>query len=129
VITLADAEVRINTDLNLVVGASVSGNVTEGINNIDNLYLIIGSIFGSNDFNYFVVVNTDPSGNYTASGLPLGDYYVRATDAADDYIDAMWSSAGTVQCSRCIADVDSTLSLVAAEVRLGVDFCTNRTNH
>ena len=121
VFSLADAEVRIATDLDIVVGASVSGNVKEGVNNIDNLYLIVGTIFGSNDFTYSVGAYTDPSGNYTVSGLPAGDYYVMAGDSDDDFINAIWSSSGTEQCINCQPDNDNTITLADAENRLGVN--------
>lgn len=115
--SLADAEIRINTDLDMVVGATVSGNISEGLNNLDSQFVSIRTT----DYQYSLGDSTDASGNYSFTGLPAGDYYVLSADYSDDYIDAMWSSLGTVQCSQCIPDVNSTLSLVVGEVRVGVD--------
>ncbi len=119
IITLADAEARTGVDMSLVVGASVSGNVSEGLNNLDGVYVNISHI---DNQSFFSGGHTDVAGNYTLKGLPAGDYYVQVRNTLDVYIDAMWSSTGTVQCSRCEPDVDSTVTLAAAEVRGGVDF-------
>ncbi len=119
IITLANAEVRTGVDMSLEVGASRAGNVAEGVNNLDGVYV---SINHTDNQSFFSGAHTDASGNYIIKGIPAGDYYLQVSNLLDVYIDAMWSSTGTVQCSRCVPDTDSTLTLAAAEVRNGVDF-------
>jgi hypothetical protein len=118
-VTLSAAENRTGVDLDVVLGASVSGQVTESAAAVDSQYVNIQTVGNQN---YYGNGYSDGSGNYTISGLPAGDYYLTLQNPEDIYIDAMWSSTGTVQCYNCIVDANSTLSLSAAEVRTGIDF-------
>ncbi len=105
--------------MDLVVGASFNGQVLEGVNPVVGMYVNFRHI---NNQSYYANGQTDAAGNYSIKGVPAGDYYLRAQDASDIYIDAMYSTAGTVQCSNCVPDVNSTLSVVPGDVINGVDF-------
>ena len=119
IITLTDAETRIGVDMNLTVGATISGNVTASGSPVINISVLIREA-GSQDFHGFGT--TDTNGNYTAKGLPAGDYNAYIQDFGDDYVDAIWSTSGTEVCINCQPDADNTISLMTAENRLGVDF-------
>jgi hypothetical protein len=117
-VILADAEVRLGVNLDLVVGASVSGTVVSGATPVENAYV---EIRNTPNTTYYGGTNTDASGNYSLKGLPADDYYIQIRNTQDIYIDAMWSDIGTVQCYDCIPDVDSTLSLGLGDLKSGVD--------
>ncbi len=118
-IVVPDGATVSGIDLDLVVGATVNGQVTEGVNNVAGISVRLRSTDNQTHTQY---VLTDGSGDFSVKGVPAGDYYVTVADAIDDYIDAMYASTGTVQCSNCIPDVDSTLTLALAEIRNGVNF-------
>ncbi|MCX7552999.1 carboxypeptidase-like regulatory domain-containing protein [Marinicella sp. S1101] len=116
-INLAAATNFVNVDLTLTVGATLSGNVADGLNPVEGTYVLVRDT----DYNYSVGVPTDASGNYTANGLPAGEYYVLAQDATDIYIDAIWSNSGTEECFNCIPDVDNVNVLMPAQNLGGIN--------
>ncbi|TDR20660.1 MSCRAMM family protein [Marinicella litoralis] len=118
-IVLADGEARVGVDLDLTVGASISGTVLSGATPVEGNYVSLRNTPGQQ---YLGNAYTDASGNYSFKGIPDDDYYLLLQSPDDIYIDAMWSSTGTVQCYDCNPDVDSTISLAPAEIRSGVDF-------
>jgi hypothetical protein len=118
-IVLADTEVRAGIDLDLVVGGSISGQVTESATPLDAIQVYLRKVSDNSSAGYGL---TDVTGNYSIKGLPADDYYLIIQNAEDVYIDAMWSSLGTVQCYDCNPDANSTVTLAAAEVRAAVDF-------
>lgn len=107
-ITLADATGFVDVDIDVVIGASISGNVTSGGLPVDGIYVTITE----SNYDYSVGAQTNAMGNYVATGLPAGDYFVRAQDVQDIYIDAIWSNTGTEQCTNCEPDVDNYNALV-----------------
>lgn len=118
-VVLVDAEARVGVNLDLVVGASISGTVVSGSTPLESKYVAIRN---TPNTSYYGGWHTDASGNYSIKGLPADDYYLQVQDSHDIYIDAMWSSVGTVQCYDCIPDGDSTLSVALGDVSTGVDF-------
>ncbi|MGJ8662178.1 MAG: MSCRAMM family protein [Marinicella sp.] len=117
-IVLGDGVSTTGIDFDLEVGAVISGHVSDG----GDVVGIWVQLQGVSPSNFSLGANTDVSGAFTFRGLPAGDYYSIIQNGADVYIDAMWSSTGTVQCGSCSPDVDSTISLTAAEVRNGIDY-------
>jgi len=118
-VVLADAEARVGVNLDLVVGASISGTVVSGPTALENVYV---SIRNTTNTGYYGGWQTNASGDYAIKGLPAGDYYLQVQNTQDIYIDAMWSNIGTVQCYDCIPDGDSTLSMALGDASTGVDF-------
>ena len=119
VVLVDDTSVVNGIDLDLEVGASVSGLVVEGSTGLSGLWVQIRTV-GNNG--WYASATTDGTGNYTIPGLPAGDFYATISDGQDIYIDAMYSSTGTVQCSNCVPDADSTLTLALGDVINNIDF-------
>ena len=116
-INLADAVSFVDVDIDVEVGGTVSGNVTSGGSPIDGLYVTVIE----SDYNYSVGVPTNAGGDFMASGLPAGDYFVVVQNYDDLYIDAIWSTIGTEICINCQPDVDNLFNVALGATQPGID--------
>ncbi|MCB1583868.1 MAG: carboxypeptidase regulatory-like domain-containing protein [Xanthomonadales bacterium] len=118
-ILLADAETRTGIDLDLEIGAVISGQVMSGVSPIDGYYVSLREV-GSNQASGYAYTNV--TGDYSIKGIPAGDYYAIISDPADVYIDTMWALGGNIDCFNCEPDANSTITLAAMEIRNGINF-------
>jgi hypothetical protein len=118
-IVLAVGENRTGVDLDIELGASINGQITSGVNPIDGYYVSVREVGSNQSIGYGI---SDVNGDYSVKGLPAGNYYAIISDAADIYIDTMWAVGGNIDCQNCEPDANSTISLVALEIRNGVNF-------
>jgi len=119
-ISLADAENRTGIDMDLEVGASISGQVLFSGNPVPNMFVSINP--GDTQHGYHANVETDAVGNYSVNGLPTGDYYLTAINPQDNYIDAIWTSTGTQIFTGFQFDPAHAISLIAPDALVGFDF-------
>ena len=118
-ITIADAENRMGVDMDMVIGATLSGNVVSAASPIENLSITLKSV---DNQGFYGSVQTDNTGSYTFYGLPADDYYLLANDASDIYIDALWTPTGTEICLNCQPDPSASITIVLADILLNYDF-------
>ncbi len=118
-ISLADAENRVSVDMDLVIGASISGQVLDGVTPLDMISVNLRPLDSQG---FFGNATTDAGGNFTIQGLGAGDYYLFVADQTDAYVDVQWTSAGTVVCINCQPDPAGTVTLTPGDVLNGFDF-------
>lgn len=118
-LTLVDSETRTGVNMDLVVGASISGQVLSGGSPVVNSNVGLWPADGDGNYGN---ATTDLSGNYTIKGMPTDDYHLFIRLSYDDYIDAQWTSSGTVSCVACQPDPDGLISLMNGDALLGYDF-------
>lgn len=118
-ITVADAENRNGLVMELVVGASLSGNVTSSGLALEDVRVFIRPV---NNQGYYGNALTDLAGDYTIQGLPAGDYYLVTGDQLDIYIDAQWTPGGTIECNNCEPDPANNIGIMLGDDLVGFDF-------
>ncbi|WP_223789663.1 carboxypeptidase-like regulatory domain-containing protein [Marinicella meishanensis] len=98
--------------------ATISGVVQSGAVNQPNVNLNLVEV-GTNVYVNNAVTNA--LGEYTFVGVDAGDYYVLANDQNDVFIDAMYSSTGTVACQNCQPDANSTIMVATGAMISNID--------
>lgn len=96
-----------NIDFALQTGGSISGNVTDGAIPLSGVQIRLYDSNGSHVRNQF----TDAAGNYSATGLPSGSYYLRAN--AQGFIPELYDNKVCLNCSPTSGD--------AVVVTVGID--------
>lgn len=76
-------------------------------------------LLDANDNSSVDFQTTDPSGQYSFTNLPAGDYYIAVYDYTDDYVDAIWSTTGTQFCNYCEIPPQAVITLGTGVVSAG----------
>lgn len=97
--------------------ATISGAVTE------SGAPVVGAQIGLFDSNWGLInsTSTNASGAYSFTGIPAGDYLISAYNTADDYIDAIWTNTGTLNCQYCELPANAVITVSSSQVSLGHD--------
>jgi len=114
----------------LATGGVISGTVTDA-SNASNLQNVAVQIFSSSGVN-LGSVNTDPSGNYTTTGLPAGSYYLRtstgplfANNETFALVDQLWN--GTSCVPFCLNPTAGTpVAVTTFDATNGINFALSR---
>src|SRR5690606_18204811 len=98
--------------------SEISGQV---LNAAVGLGGIIVRLYDVNDNLHSYWQATDPSGLYSFTNLPAGDYYLSVSEPTDDYVDAIWSSTGTQFCNYCEIPAQAIINLPDNTISAGHD--------
>lgn len=98
--------------------SEISGQV---LNAAVGLGGIIVRLYDVNDNLHSYWQPTDPSGLYSFTNLPAGDYYLSVSEPTDDYVDAIWSSTGTQFCNYCEIPAQAIINLPDNTISAGHD--------
>jgi len=81
----------------LAAGASISGTVTDSSKTkVSNIWV---NVYGNK---HYYSARTDAKGNYTVSGLPVGEYTVRFSDYSSNYLERSWDGPNGTQPTQLI---------------------------
>ena len=125
-VSLAAAEIRNGVDFDLVIGASISGQMIDQDTTLPVNTLLL-QLIDPNDlaFNWYLHTALDGLGGYTVSGIPAGDYkfYLTPQYEGNLHIPEIYND---IQCNACgtllIDGAGSTLTLTNGVNTPNIDF-------
>lgn len=96
--------------------SEISGQVLNAAVGIGGVFV---RLYDANNNNSIAYQTTDPSGLYSFTTLPAGDYYIAVFEPTDDYVDAIWSSTGTQFCNYCEIPPQAVINLGSGVISAG----------
>ncbi len=98
--------------------SSLSGHVYHSTNPVVNQVLFLYTSPGG----YVDMTYSDATGYYEFVALAEDDYYIKSSNPSDDYIDAIWTTAGTVNFQGAEPPPQAVITLSAGQQSTGHDF-------